>query len=317
MPLFCGDPQEPAPRLPYRLPHLRYLAPVRPEQGIRSRKMPELPEVETVRRGLEARIQGLRFREVEARRGDLRWPLPQGFAAALAGRRVVALRRRGKYLLIDLDGGPADDGGRVLLVHLGMSGRIVIGGQENELPRHEHVVFVLEDGVRVRFRDHRRFGAMDLFAPAAEPAHWLLAGLGPEPLDPGFTAQVLRDRLAGRRSPLKAALLDQKLVAGLGNIYVCEALFRARLSPRRIAATVGPVRAGRLAAAIRQVLEEAIAAGGSSLRDYVDASGELGYFQTRFRVYDRAGMPCPECATPVNRIVQSARSSYFCPACQR
>lgn len=279
--------------------------------------MPELPEVETVRRGLENRILKLRFRRVETRRDDLRWPLPAGFAAALAGRRVERLRRRGKYILADLDGGPQGGPGRVLLVHLGMSGRIVIGGEEAELPQHEHVVFTMEDGTRIRFRDHRRFGAMDLFPPEAEAGHRLLAALGPEPLDPAFTAELLHARLAGKRTPLKAALLDQKVVAGLGNIYVSEALFRAGLSPRRAAFTVGPVRAARLANAIREVLEEAIAAGGSSLRDYVDASGELGYFQTRFRVYDRAGQPCPTCGAEVQRIVQSARSTFYCPACQR
>ena len=279
--------------------------------------MPELPEVETVRRGLERRVLGHRLARVETRRGDLRWPLPPGFAIALQGRRILSLRRRGKYILADLDAGPHDDAGRVMLLHLGMSGRIVIGGEETELPQHEHVVFTMDDGLRVRFRDHRRFGAMDLFTAAEEARHWLLAGLGPEPLEPGFTASVLHARLAGRRTPLKAALLDQKIVAGLGNIYVSEALFRAGLSPRRLARSVGPHRAERLVAAIRAVLEEAIAAGGSSLRDYVDASGELGYFQTRFRVYDRAGRPCPSCAAPVRRIVQSARSTFYCPACQR
>ncbi len=279
--------------------------------------MPELPEVETVRRGLERRILNQRFAHVVTRRDDLRWPLPPGFAAALQGRRIDRLRRRGKYILVDLDSGPHRDGGRVMLLHLGMSGRVVIGGEEAELPQHEHVVFTMQDGLRVRFRDHRRFGAMDLFAPAEEASHWLLAGLGPEPLDPAFTAAVLRARLAGRHTPLKAALLDQKVVAGLGNIYVSEALFRARLSPRRLAHTVGPGRAARLMPAIREVLQEAIAAGGSSLRDYVDASGELGYFQARFRVYDRAGQPCPSCARPVQRIVQSSRSSFFCPACQK
>lgn len=278
--------------------------------------MPELPEVETVRRGLEVRLLGQRFRSVETRRRDLRWPLPPNFSGLLAGRRVQALRRRGKYLLVDLAAAPADNG-LVLLVHLGMSGRIVIGDGDDEMPQHEHVVFELEDGTRIRFRDHRRFGAMDLFSPRAEAGHWLLAGLGPEPLDPGFTAAALRARLAGRRSPLKAVLLDQKIIAGLGNIYVSEALFRAGLSPLRQAGSVGPVRAARLSRSIREVLEEAIAAGGSSLRDYVDASGELGYFQARFRVYDRAGLPCPGCGGAVRRIVQSGRSTFYCPACQR
>lgn len=284
--------------------------------------MPELPEVETVRRGLEVRLLGQRFRSVEARRPDLRWPLPPDFSARLRGRKVLALRRRGKYLLVDLgvtsaDAVPRAGEGLVLLVHLGMSGRIVIGDGEDEMPQHEHVVFVLEDGTRIRFRDHRRFGAMDLFPPAAEAGHWLLAGLGPEPLEPGFTTAVLRSRLTGRRSSLKAVLLDQRVIAGLGNIYVSEALFRARLSPLRQAGSVGPVRAARLSHAIREVLEEAIAAGGSSLRDYVDASGELGYFQARFRVYDREGLPCPSCGSTIRRIVQSGRSTFHCPACQR
>jgi formamidopyrimidine-DNA glycosylase len=288
--------------------------------------MPELPEVETVRRGLAPVMEGRRIARVELRRDGLRWPFPPGMAGRLAGASVGALGRRSKYLLAGLDTG------ETLIVHLGMSGRLLVsgGGAARANPArfhhahpaaepHDHVVIDLDDGSRVTFNDPRRFGAMDLVATAALAAHPLLARLGPEPLGNRFSPETLRARLAGRRTPLKAALLDQRVVAGLGNIYVCEALWRAGLSPRRLARSVGPARAIRLHDAIRAVLADAIAAGGASLRDYRQADGELGYFQHRFAVYDRAGAPCPrpECTGTVHRIVQAGRSSFHCPSCQR
>jgi len=283
--------------------------------------MPELPEVETVMRGLAARLQGRTIRVAELRRPDLRWAVPDRFAARLAGARVENLRRRGKYILIRLDGGDS------VLLHLGMSGRMTILEKPamDALPPpvlHEHLVLTTEEGVRIAFVDPRRFGSLDLVPTAAEDSHRLLAGLGPEPLEPGFDAQNLSAALAGRRTPIKAALLDQAVVAGLGNIYVCEALFRARISPRRLAASVAGARALRLVPAIRATLTEAIAAGGSSLRDYVQPSGELGYFQHAWKVYGRAGQPCEHCpgnsaCDGIGRIVQSGRSTFFCARMQR
>ncbi len=281
--------------------------------------MPELPEVETVRRGLAPVLEGARIARAEVNRPDLRWPLPARMAERLAGARVISLRRRSKYILADLSTG------ETLLMHLGMSGRVLVSGalvgafhHDHPAPqKHDHVVLHLDGGARVTFNDARRFGAMDLMPTGSEAAHPLLAGLGPEPLGNGFSEAHLLARLAGRRTPVKAALLDQTVVAGLGNIYVAEALFRARISPRRLAGNLGPARIARLVPAIRETLAEAIAAGGSSLRDYRQADGELGYFQHAFRVYGREGQPCPVCGTAVVRIVQSGRSSYFCPACQR
>lgn len=277
--------------------------------------MPELPEVETVRRGLAARIEGRRFQRVEARRPDLRVPLPADFAARVQGRRLSRIDRRAKYLLLHLDDG------QVLFIHLGMSGRLVIHGRgHNEPPgKHEHVVFVMDDGTEVRFDDHRRFGLMTLTTEAELAVHPYVRELGPEPLEAAFNAAVLAQALKGKRAPLKAALLDQGIVAGLGNIYVSEALHRAGLSPRRLAGTVKGPRVAALVEAIRAVLADAIAAGGSSLRDYVQASGELGYFQHRWRVYDREGQPCPtpDCGGTIRRIVQSNRSTFYCPRCQR
>jgi formamidopyrimidine-DNA glycosylase len=281
--------------------------------------MPELPEVETVRRGLLPVLEGAVIARAEVNRPDLRWPLPAGMAARLTGARVTALRRRSKYILADLSTG------ETLLLHLGMSGRILVSGGQigtfhhaHPAPeKHDHVVLHTGAGVRITFNDARRFGAMDLMATQAEAAHPLLAGLGPEPLGNSFSEAYLAGRLAGKRTPVKAALLDQRIVAGLGNIYVSEALFRARISPRRLAGNLGPARIARLVPVIREVLGEAIAAGGSSLRDYRHTDGELGYFQHRFRVYDREGQPCPVCGTAVSRIVQSGRSTFFCPSCQR
>ncbi|MDJ0980016.1 MAG: bifunctional DNA-formamidopyrimidine glycosylase/DNA-(apurinic or apyrimidinic site) lyase [Kiloniellales bacterium] len=284
--------------------------------------MPELPEVETVCRGLRPKLEGRRLTRVLQRRPDLRFPLPDGFVERLEGRRVSRIDRRAKYILMHLDSG------EILLCHLGMSGRMLLmNGETRPLDRHDHVVFFTEDGGEIRFNDARRFGVMDLVAPENLSRHRLLKDLGPEPLSNTFNGPELAARLKGRRSPIKAALLDQKVVAGLGNIYVSEALFFAGISPRRQAYTVQGARAERLAAAVRQVLNAAIAAGGSSLRDYVQADGELGYFQHHWAVYDRAGEPCPGCdcgaATlssgngGIRRIVQSNRATFYCPSRQR
>jgi len=277
-------------------------------------EMPELPEVETVRLGLAAALEGRRLKRVEARRGDLRKPFPERFAARLAGRSVLSLRRRAKYLLLDLDHG------ETLIMHMGMSGRFTIHARNAPASgsgKHDHVLFETDEGVRIVFTDHRRFGLMTL-APTEElDAHPLFEGVGPEPLDDDFTPAVLSAALKGKRTPIKAALLDQRVVAGLGNIYVCEALFRARISPKRLAASVAGARAARLVPAIKAVLNEAIAAGGSSLRDYAKADGELGYFQHRFRVYGREKKPCPVCGKPIRRIVQAGRSTFFCAHCQK
>lgn len=281
--------------------------------------MPELPEVETVRRGLAPHLEGRIIARAEARRPDLRWPLPPDLVQVLTGARVTGLRRRSKYILIDLQ----DRGS--LLLHLGMSGRMVIEDESLGdfhrdpaiLARHDHVVFWNDLGARITFNDARRFGMVDLVAPGAE--HPLLAHLGPEPLSDDFGPAYLAAAFSGRRSPVKAALLDQRIVAGLGNIYVAEALHRAGIDPRRLAGAVGADEIAALTGHIRDVLTEAIAAGGSSLRDHRQTSGELGYFQHAFRVYDRAGAPCPTpgCNGEITRIVQSGRSSFFCPICQK
>jgi formamidopyrimidine-DNA glycosylase len=281
--------------------------------------MPELPEVETVMRGLAARLQGRRVVRAELRRPDLRWAVPDQLAARLTGSAVLGFRRRGKYILMRLAGGDS------MLLHLGMSGRMNITEAALPSPRdvpHEHLVLVTDDGWRIAFVDPRRFGSLDLVRTRDEESHRLLAGLGPEPLEADFSATSLSAALAGRHTPIKAALLDQKVVAGLGNIYVCEALFRARISPRRLARSVAGARADRLVPAIRATLTEAIAAGGSSLRDYVQPSGELGYFQHAWKVYGRAGEACAHCpglpsCQGISRIVQSGRSTFFCPATQR
>lgn len=276
--------------------------------------MPELPEVETVRRGLAPVVEGHLITRVRVRRADLRRPLPEDFAERIEGRRVLSCGRRGKYLLIHLDDG------QVLMIHLGMSGRIMIfRDHPPPLDSHDHVIFETGGGTTIRFNDKRRFGLMALARAESLESHPLLARLGPEPLGNAFDGPVLAERLKHRRAPLKSALMDQSVVAGLGNIYVCESLYRAGLSPRRKARTVGPVRARRLAAAIRQVLGEAIEAGGSTLRDHRLPSGELGYFQHAFAVYGRDGEPCPHCACggTIRRIVQSGRSTFYCPMRQR
>jgi formamidopyrimidine-DNA glycosylase len=275
--------------------------------------MPELPEVETVRRGLALQMTGRKIVHAELRRQDLRRPFPPMLARTLTGAAIGKLGRRGKYILIELD----KDG--ILLLHLGMSGRITAGPADVPHAPHDHVILTLDDGTVVRFNDARRFGLLDFMQRGEEAAHPLLAGMGPEPLEPGFDGDYLTAKLNGKMTPIKAALLDQRIVAGLGNIYVCEALYRAGLSPRRLAATVAGRRADKLAAAIKSVLTEAIEAGGSSLRDYVQADGELGYFQHRWAVYGREGEPCPgcTCAEGVRRVVQSGRSTFFCAKKQR
>ena len=276
--------------------------------------MPELPEVETVRRGLERRVLNRRIVAAEARRPDLRIPLPKDLAGRLTGRHITRLSRRAKYIRAHLDDGA------VLIIHLGMSGRLVVHDQPpNQIEVHEHVSIAFEGGVTVCYTDHRRFGLITLSDEAGLEAHSLFARLGPEPLDPAFTGVVLAERLAGKATPIKAALLDQAVVAGLGNIYVCEALYHAGLGPKRLARTVKAERADRLVVAIKDVLERALEAGGSSLRDYVQASGELGYFQNAFAVYDREGAACPgcDCAAGVRRIVQSNRSTFYCAKRQR
>jgi formamidopyrimidine-DNA glycosylase len=282
--------------------------------------MPELPEVETVRRGLAPVLEGHVIAVAEVRRPDLRWPFPPGMADRLTGRRVVRLGRRSKYILADLDSG------ETLIVHLGMSGRMLVAGamlgdfHQDIAPAlpHDHVVLTTDAGVRITFNDARRFGAMDLWPTDRLDAHWLLADLGPEPLGNGFHEEYLVARLKGRNTPVKAALLDQRVVAGLGNIYVAEALFRAGISPLRKAGRIAAPRVRRLVPVIREVLTDAIAAGGSSLRDYRQADGELGYFQHTFRVYDREDAACvtPGCTGVIRRAVQSGRSSFWCPVCQ-
>lgn len=278
--------------------------------------MPELPEVETVRRGLAPSMEGKRVRILELNRADLRFPLPSGLKSRVEGRAIVSIGRRGKYLLFHLEG---KEGG-VLILHLGMSGRLVVAPPGSSLrERHDHVVFVMEDGTSIRFNDARRFGMLDYTEKSALATHKLLARMGPEPLDDAFTGKVLAAALAGRSAPIKAGLLDQRVVAGLGNIYVSESLFWAGLSPLRAAGTVTGVRADRLVAAIRDTLTRAIAAGGSSLRDYVQASGELGYFQHQWAVYGKAGERCPgcDCRKGIVQITQAGRSTFYCARRQR
>jgi formamidopyrimidine-DNA glycosylase len=301
--------------------------------------MPELPEVETVRRGLQPMMEGFRIVKLDVRRKDLRFPFQQDFAARLVARTVTGLGRRAKYLLADLDSGD------VLLMHLGMSGSFrVVKEDERHAPgkfhharaedrAHDHVVFHMSSGAAVIFNDPRRFGYMKIIARGAVDEEPLLRGLGPEPLGNEFDARMLARSCANKKTSLKAALLDQRVVAGLGNIYVCEALYRAQLSPRRLAATLATKalpskgvaggeptdHAVRLVAAIHAVLNQAIKAGGSSLRDHRQTSGELGYFQHSFQVYDREGENCQTegCNGIVKRFTQNGRSTFWCPKCQK
>lgn len=289
--------------------------------------MPELPEVETVRMGLAPALEDRRFTKVETRRGGLRVPFPKDFAQRLTGRRVLKLRRRAKYLLADLDSG------ETLVIHLGMTGRMAVyaGGRERRLGqyvyqtasteagsgKHDHVVMDTDAPARIVFTDHRRFGLMTLIETRSIEADKLFRGIGVEPLSKVFDSAFLAGALKGKKTPIKSALLDQRLIAGLGNIYACEALFRARISPKRLAAKVRPQSVALLAAAIKAVLKEAIKAGGSSLRDYRKANGDLGDFQSHWAVYSREGEPCPVCGNPVKRIAQAGRSSFWCPRCQK
>ncbi|MEZ0172515.1 bifunctional DNA-formamidopyrimidine glycosylase/DNA-(apurinic or apyrimidinic site) lyase [Microvirga sp. TS319] len=293
--------------------------------------MPELPEVETVRRGLEPAMVGARFTKVVQRRPDLRFPFPERFVERLEGQEVRALGRRAKYLLADLSSG------EVLIMHLGMSGRFLVtqdgasrmpGEFHHEhggLNAHDHVTFHLSNGASVTYNDARRFGFMDMVPRSGIESCRHFAQMGIEPLGNELSGQIIADLFAGRRTPLKAALLDQRLIAGLGNIYVCEALFRTGLHPEAPAGSLA-TRAGkptdkahRLAEVIREVLSEAVTAGGSTLRDHAQVDGSLGYFQHSFRVYDREGEPCvtPECSGTVARLVQSGRSTFYCPVCQK
>lgn len=283
--------------------------------------MPELPEVETVRRGLAPVMEGASFAQVTLQRADLRFPLPRNFASRLEGVRVDVLNRRGKYLIASLSSGDS------LIMHLGMSGRFTIDGSSPDVfaleqsghEKHDHVIFDMigHGKARIVYNDPRRFGFMDLVASSSLEECKHFKGMGPEPLSNHFTAQSLTEALGGKSTPIKAALLDQSVVAGLGNIYVCEALHRARISPRRSARTVPGVRSERLHKAIVEVLRDAIEAGGSTLRDFAGVEGDLGYFQHRFDVYDRAEAACRQCDGRIARIVQAGRSTFFCPGCQR
>jgi formamidopyrimidine-DNA glycosylase len=285
--------------------------------------MPELPEVETVRRGLAPAMEGKRIIRAETRRPDLRFPFPPNFGARVSGARLIALGRRAKYLIGELSTGEA------LIMHLGMTGRFTITekkkkGRPGEFhhetggdPTHDHVVFELEGGTTVTFNDPRRFGSMDLWPLGELDSYPSLEGLGPEPISNAFSGAYLREAFKGKKAPVKAALLDQRMVAGLGNIYVSEALFRSGINPEKLAGAIRPDRLERLAEEVRKVIDEAIVAGGSSISDFANTSGELGYFQHRFQVYDREGEPCVVCARPVKRIVQSGRSTFYCGKCQR
>ncbi|WP_333693646.1 bifunctional DNA-formamidopyrimidine glycosylase/DNA-(apurinic or apyrimidinic site) lyase [Phaeobacter italicus] len=283
--------------------------------------MPELPEVETVRRGLSPAMEGAVITKATVNRPDLRWPFPDRMAERLSGRRVNALRRRSKYILADLDSG------ETLLIHLGMSGRMTVSGDplgqfvhdHPQAQKHDHVVFDMDNGARVTFNDPRRFGAMDLLETATAEQHKLLAVLGPEPLGNGFHDDHLIAAFKGRNTPVKSALLDQGIIAGLGNIYVCEALFRAGISPKRKAGQIAAPRVASLVPIIKDVLSDAIKAGGSSLKDFRQADGELGYFQHSFDVYGREGKPCRRegCDGTIARVTQSGRSSFYCAKCQR
>jgi formamidopyrimidine-DNA glycosylase len=274
-----------------------------------------------VRRGLLPVIEGQTITRADVNRPDLRWPFPENMAQRLTGQKIVALRRRSKYILADLKSG------ETLLIHLGMSGRMLISGDPlgqfvHDHPaaeKHDHVVLHMQNGARITFNDPRRFGAMDLLDTATADSHKLLAVLGPEPLGNDFNEPYLVAAFKGKNTPVKSALLDQRIVAGLGNIYVCEALYRAHISPKRRAGQLSARRVASLVPVIRQVLADAIKAGGSSLRDFRQADGELGYFQHSFDVYGREGAPCrtPDCTGTIARLVQSGRSSFYCPQCQR
>ena len=291
--------------------------------------MPELPEVETVRLGLAPVLEGHVITEARIRRRDLRLPFPPHFTERLNGRRVVALTRRAKYILAALDSG------ETLVIHLGMSGRMSVYAQRRRQRlgdyvydpapdgagqgKHDHVLFETDAPARIVFNDHRRFGLMTLIATKDLETHALFRGIGVEPLSASFNARYLQRALEGKKTPIKSALLDQRVIAGLGNIYVCEALFLAGISPKRWAGSVAPAATKKLADAIKRVLKDAVAAGGSTLRDHAQATGDPGNFQHQFRVYGREGLPClgRGCRGTVKRIVQSGRSTFYCPSCQK
>jgi formamidopyrimidine-DNA glycosylase len=290
--------------------------------------MPELPEVETVMTGLKPALEGRRFTHVETRRKDLRIPFPKDFPKRLTGRRATRLWRRAKYIMAELDNG------ETLVIHLGMSGRMAVyaGGKDRKLGqfhydqtpddagrgKHDHVVFETDAPAHIIFTDHRRFGLMTLIETDKIEEHKLFKGVGVEPLSEDFDAAFLKKALNGKKTPIKSALLDQRIIAGLGNIYVCEALWRARISPKRKAANIKSAQIALLVPAIKAVLCEAIKAGGSSLRDHKQTDGELGYFQHHFAVYGRTGKMCQHADDGViKRIVQSGRSTFYCPICQR
>lgn len=276
--------------------------------------MPELPEVETVRRGLQPALEGHVIAKATAFRPDLRFPLPANFAENITGKRVISVERRAKYLLIRLDGG------LVMLSHLGMSGRYrIYNDAPPALEPHDHLELVTDQNIVIRYNDPRRFGILDLMPDDQVASHKLLASLGPEPLSNAFDGKTLADNLGDRRSAIKVAILDQRVVSGVGNIYASEALHRAGISPKRTARTVKGGRADKLAAAIRDVLNDAINAGGSSLRDHRQTSGELGYFQHSFKVYGRGGEICSNegCAQSIRHFVQGGRSTFYCAKCQR
>jgi formamidopyrimidine-DNA glycosylase len=276
--------------------------------------MPELPEVETVMRGLQPTVEGRRLTSVETRRLDLRVPFPENFESRLTGRRVQRLWRRAKYIMADLDGG------ETLVIHLGMSGRIQVYKPRDDIGRgkHDHVVFETDAPARIVFTDHRRFGLMTIVGTRSLESHKLFKDLGIEPLSKQFNADYLRQVLKSKKTPIKSALIDQRVIAGLGNIYACEALWRARISPKRKAARLKAASLDVLARAIKEVLKEAVGAGGSSLRDHRHTNGELGYFQKTFAVYDREGQPCMRrhCVGTIKRIVQGGRSTFYCQSCQ-
>lgn len=280
--------------------------------------MPELPEVETVRRGLSPVMEGKKILTADIRRPDLRWPFPTNMSERLTNKIVVKLRRRSKYILADLDSG------ETLIIHLGMSGRMQISGRSHDdtllaPQKHDHVILDMEGGARISFNDARRFGAMDLAPTEDLDSHKLLAKLGPEPLGNEFNESYLVNRLQSKKSPIKTALLDQGIIAGLGNIYVCEVLFRTQIDPKTRTDTLDQPDVNKLVPAIREVLNEAIEAGGSTLKDHRQADGELGYFQHNFKVYGRESMSCqrPDCGGTIERIVQSGRSTFYCNQCQR
>lgn len=273
--------------------------------------MPELPEVEVLRRSLEPLVIGSRIESVEIWNGDLREPVDRRRLARSRGRQIVDVRRRAKYLLLDLSGD------QTLVVHLGMSGRFTLVPEGAPRELHEHLAFYLDSAQRLRFRDTRRFGLVLMLPTAELPRDRHFAHLGAEPLHDGITGDFLRQKATGRRGPIKSFLMDGSVIVGVGNIYAAEALHRAGIHPRRSVARISKVRWEKLAESIGRTLTDAIEQGGTTLNDFADARGESGYFSVSLSVYDRSGQPCPRCRTPIRRIVQSGRSTFYCPGCQR